>query len=112
MLTAAFIRALHNASQGINRLATNLTKWVKNRRALRQLDALDEYMLKDIGLTRSDIVAAQAVPWHQDPYIIGPLANKRGIAKPSIKQNVFVSDLQTNAKDEQSCCASLKGAAA
>ncbi len=111
MLTAAFIRALYIAKQGISHLATNVTAWTKNRYALRRLDQLDDHMLKDIGLTRSDLVSAHAVPWHTDPYILSPFAERRRVIPTAGKQSAFAKDLQAQAQTEQPCCSPLTGVA-
>jgi len=39
----------------------------KNRRQITQLSALSDEALKDIGLTRSDVRRARALPLHTDP---------------------------------------------
>jgi len=42
---------------------------IKHRRALARLAELDDRMLADIGLRRSDLHAARSVPLWQDPDI-------------------------------------------
>jgi uncharacterized protein YjiS (DUF1127 family) len=62
----------------IERLAAIATRYVRalsQRRALGELARLDERMLKDIGLFRGDIDAAESLPLRRDP--IAFLASKR-----------------------------------
>jgi uncharacterized protein YjiS (DUF1127 family) len=40
--------------------------WVA-KRSLRRLEQLDDYMLNDIGMTRSDIRSALRLPYDVDP---------------------------------------------
>jgi uncharacterized protein YjiS (DUF1127 family) len=42
-------------------------KAIVNRGAVNRLCELDERQLKDIGLTRSDVVGALAEPFYRDP---------------------------------------------
>jgi uncharacterized protein YjiS (DUF1127 family) len=62
----------------IERLAAIARRYVRaisQRRALDELARLDDRMLKDIGLFRSDIDAAACLPLRRDP--IALLASKR-----------------------------------
>lgn len=57
----------------LGRVLRGLVGFVKalvGRREVSQLLELDERMLKDIGLSRSDVAGALAAPWVQDPSII------------------------------------------
>ncbi|KLK91207.1 hypothetical protein AA309_21260 [Microvirga vignae] len=45
----------------------SLAKAFKDRREVKNLAEFDERMLKDIGLTRSDVVSALAEPIHHHP---------------------------------------------
>ena len=45
----------------------SLAKAFQARREVRNLAEFDERMLKDIGLTRSDVMGALAVPMHHNP---------------------------------------------
>lgn len=45
------------------------TVW-ERRRLIGQLGALDDYMLRDIGITRQDIVSLTAEPMFRDPTIL------------------------------------------
>jgi uncharacterized protein YjiS (DUF1127 family) len=38
-----------------------------NRSSVNTLAAMDDRMLRDIGLTRGDVESALAQPWHKDP---------------------------------------------
>lgn len=44
-----------------------IVKALVNRRQIRELHALDDRLLKDIGLVRSDVVAALDIGLHEDP---------------------------------------------
>ncbi|SCY88770.1 DUF1127 domain-containing protein [Microvirga guangxiensis] len=49
------------------RTLVSLAKAYMDRREVRNLAELDERMLKDIGLTRDDVVSALAEPLHHRP---------------------------------------------
>jgi uncharacterized protein YjiS (DUF1127 family) len=40
---------------------------IANRSSVNALAEMDDRMLRDIGLTRSDVDSALAQPWHKDP---------------------------------------------
>lgn len=44
-----------------------LAKVIANRRSVHKLHACDDRMLKDIGLVRSDVIAALDMPMNADP---------------------------------------------
>ena len=46
--------ALHALSDAGNHFVTTLREWTRRNRERAELAALDERMLKDIGLTRAD----------------------------------------------------------
>jgi len=56
-------------------LATRCARAISQRRMLGELARLDDRMLKDIGLFRSDIDAAESLPLGRDP--IALLASRR-----------------------------------
>lgn len=59
----SFAAIAANAGNAAHRIWTALM----NRRAVASLGEYDERMLKDIGLVRSDVVAALDAPLDQDP---------------------------------------------
>jgi uncharacterized protein YjiS (DUF1127 family) len=63
------------AARGLGRLARAL----KNRRAANALAGLDDRMLADIGITRSDLRDAYAEPLWHDPtdVLVGRAAERR-----------------------------------
>jgi uncharacterized protein YjiS (DUF1127 family) len=56
-------------------IATRSARAVSRRRALGKLARLDDRMLKDIGLFRGDVDAAECLPLGRDP--IAHLASRR-----------------------------------
>ncbi len=48
-------RALTSAINAVRAAAASLARWHKRRIAIRQLVALDDHILKDIGIRRGDI---------------------------------------------------------
>ena len=55
-------------------VARIVTLWI-NRRAAYRLAELDDRALKDIGLTRSDVIGVLDLPFRQDPTV--PLVHRR-----------------------------------
>ncbi|MFG1428407.1 DUF1127 domain-containing protein [Roseixanthobacter glucoisosaccharinicivorans] len=51
-------------------LGQNVIRAMEHRRAVRALGALDEHMLRDIGLTRGDVRDAAAEPLWTDPSVL------------------------------------------
>lgn len=49
------------------RTAESVWTVIRNRRRVRQLGELDDYLLADMGLTRADLREAYSVPIHHDP---------------------------------------------
>lgn len=55
----------------VSDVAVKAARAVEHRRALRQLGQLDDHMLRDIGLTRSDIRdAASEPPWRDGTQVL------------------------------------------
>jgi uncharacterized protein YjiS (DUF1127 family) len=53
----------------------------RTRKVMHQLTSMNEHQLRDIGLTRDDIISAQAVPLDQDPtYLLASRAQERAEA--------------------------------
>jgi uncharacterized protein YjiS (DUF1127 family) len=65
------LRAGRVTGQGIAQAARI---W-SHRRAAHRLADLDDRMLKDLGLTRSEVVGALELPWRADPTV--QLAHRR-----------------------------------
>ncbi|MCC6948028.1 MAG: DUF1127 domain-containing protein [Bradyrhizobiaceae bacterium] len=55
--------AFRRIARGVN----GIRRAVEGRRMLRQLALADDRMLKDMGLTRSDLRSAAAEPLYRDP---------------------------------------------
>jgi uncharacterized protein YjiS (DUF1127 family) len=53
----------------------------RNRMATRQLLALDDRILRDIGLSRFDVLAALSGPWWEDPM---PLLHQRALERRGV----------------------------
>lgn len=59
-------------------------KAMRNRRAVGQLEDLDDYLLADMGLTRSDLRAAIETPLHQDPSLrLAVLSHEHRLIAPA-----------------------------
>ena len=72
-------RRLAAASVSSARQLVRLARALKNRRAATALAGLDDRMLADIGLTRSDLRDAYAEPLWHDPtnVLVGRAAERR-----------------------------------
>ena len=82
---AGFLGAEHAASTGRKLVAYVQQIWrsYHNRRAIGRLMALDAHELGDIGLTRSDVAGALALPLSHDPsaHLAARLVEQRRIAR-------------------------------
>ena len=54
---------------GTAKAGRRAAKAIANRRAAQSLDTWDDRSLKDIGLTRSDLMGAKALPLYRDPTV-------------------------------------------
>lgn len=63
----AVATVLWKAYEGLRRSAAAAWHWYKSRQTERELLALDDWMLKDIGISRSDIPAVSRMS-AEDPY--------------------------------------------
>jgi uncharacterized protein YjiS (DUF1127 family) len=63
------------------RIAARIAEAVRGRRALGELAQLDPHILADIGLSRSDVLAAFERPLAEDPTLyLARIARRRGPA--------------------------------
>lgn len=62
--------ALPTALDRVLRTVMGLAKALMGRREVTRLLELDDRMLKDVGLSRSDVAGALAAPWAHDPSIL------------------------------------------
>ncbi len=69
-------------------LVASALRVFKNRRQVTELWTLSDEALKDIGLTRSDVRRARALPFHKDPApFLNQMANGHGAEKLPIAAN-------------------------
>jgi uncharacterized protein YjiS (DUF1127 family) len=69
------------ALAGVVALAAGLARWLKNRAAAAKLARLDDRMLADIGLTRSDLSDAYSQPlWHDPTDMLARRARERRVS--------------------------------
>jgi uncharacterized protein YjiS (DUF1127 family) len=62
-------------------IAARIAAAIRGRRALGELAQLDPHILADIGLTRSDVIAAFERPLAEDPTLyLARVARRRGPA--------------------------------
>jgi uncharacterized protein YjiS (DUF1127 family) len=68
------IAAIANAVNGVlfrlrattQRIASTLTLWAERERSRRELEALSDYTLRDVGLTRADVWREATKPWWRE----------------------------------------------
>ncbi|MBY0294694.1 MAG: DUF1127 domain-containing protein [Methylobacterium sp.] len=65
------------AGRATGRIVVQAIRLWQNRRAAHRLADLDDRMLKDLGLTRTEVVGALALSWRDDPTL--HLAGRRGL---------------------------------
>ena len=58
LIVAGFGRVLHGAGAALSRALGRVRAWRNRHAALRQLLALDDHLLQDIGLSRAEVQAA------------------------------------------------------
>jgi uncharacterized protein YjiS (DUF1127 family) len=74
MLALSLLRAIGWSAASVTRRALPPVKAIlrglSNRRAVNQLLTCDDRMLKDIGLTRSEVAGVLGVPLFHDPSVL------------------------------------------
>jgi uncharacterized protein YjiS (DUF1127 family) len=69
------------AASPFARIAARIAAAVRGRRALGELAQLEPHILADIGLSRSDVIAAFERPLSEDPTLyLARVARRRGPA--------------------------------
>lgn len=77
-------RRLGGAGHAVARGLSRLGRAVRNRREASALARLDDHMLADIGLTRSDLRDAYSQPlWHDPTDVLAGRAAERRTRRPS-----------------------------
>ncbi|MEI2386339.1 DUF1127 domain-containing protein [Breoghania sp. JC706] len=70
-------------------LAMNMVRAYRARRTLSMLASQEDYMLRDIGVSRSDLYAALSTPATEDPsMVLARLADERQKAERSRRRAV------------------------
>ena len=59
----------------------HIASYRRNRRALQDLSAMEEYMLRDIGLSRADVIRASAADFAADRMAMLDVARSRQIGR-------------------------------
>ena len=75
----SFARASHEAASVLTRVLQWPARVGAARRAMSQLARMSDYELRDIGLTRQDVVDVSALPLDEDPTAL--LARRRAAAR-------------------------------
>ena len=63
---AAFDARAHANTSVLGWLRRAIVNWCQ-RRKLRQLLDLDDYLLADIGVTRTEVISVMRLAWYVDP---------------------------------------------
>lgn len=75
-------RAIASESHGLS-LATLFRNWMA-RRSLARVPDCNDYLLRDLGLTRADVDWARRLPLSQNPLLaLEDRAWQRGLQRPS-----------------------------
>lgn len=62
-------------------VVSHIASYRRNRRVLRELAAMDDYLLRDIGLSRSDVMRASAAELGADRMAMLNHARSRGMGR-------------------------------
>ena len=69
------------ASTGLIASVSHISSYRRNRRALQDLSAMEEHMLRDIGLSRADVIRASAADFAADRMAMLDVARSRQIGR-------------------------------
>jgi uncharacterized protein YjiS (DUF1127 family) len=81
------VRAIDTIGGVLTNRAAGLWRALKHRHSAQMLAGLDDYMLKDIGLTRSDLRDAYSEPLWRDPTAV--LAERAGERRTHRRRTAF-----------------------
>lgn len=77
-------RKLATFGGGVLNRTAGIARAIRNRRAANMLAGLDDHMLADIGITRSDLRDAYSEPlWHDPTDVLVDRANERRLTRRS-----------------------------
>ena len=86
------VRALSRVGGAAGRGLTSLARIVRNRRDASKLARLDDHMLADIGLTRSDLRDAYSESLWRDPTnVLAQRASERRASRRAIRGTAIAS---------------------
>ena len=62
-------------------VASHIASWRSNRRALRDLAAMEDHLLRDIGLSQADVMRASTAEFGADRMAVLDAARRRNTAR-------------------------------
>lgn len=115
MFTANLYVILKNTTSVLVRLANTAASIFRNRAALKQLSEMDDHMLADIGLSRSDVTFANAKPFYANPLDMAPQGPRKPVhsseitilarwPRPLPERPYMVKPLKLSTSSGSDCC--------
>ena len=71
----------HVSTGAVASVVGYIASYLRNRRALQDLSAMEDHMLRDIGLSRADIMRASAAEFGADRMAMLDVARSRGMGR-------------------------------